>query len=258
MVADGCAGARRRVHRGGQGDLCDNSAAGRRPSTIVYGVGWTHHSGRRADHPHGGHPAAAAGEHRPAWRRDHGDARPQQHPGQHRHPNAVRPCCPATCRSRRADKLPRNDRQILQVRRAAHRVLGQYQEVHRQPDESLLRPGGHEGERLCHSSGFPRIDGDYSHLLFFNRMAGGQSEGLLRLRSKPGRRRTERGTAPPRRFGSSTGWWSPTGSSTETANVLEGRPQKGPPPSRTSKQKCSSSPPPASPPRKARSPTPSG
>ena len=62
-----------------------------RTTAVVYAVGWTQHSvgvqyirtGR--DHP------AAAGQHGPPGRRDHGDARARQHPGLHRHPDAVQP-----------------------------------------------------------------------------------------------------------------------------------------------------------------------
>ena len=56
---------------------------------------------RRAVHPHRGDPAAAAGQRRPARQRDHGAARARQHPGLHRHPDAVQPAARGTCRCRR-------------------------------------------------------------------------------------------------------------------------------------------------------------
>ena len=45
---------------------------------------------RRADHPLGGDPAAAARQHRTARRRHHGAARPRLDPGLDRHPDALR------------------------------------------------------------------------------------------------------------------------------------------------------------------------
>ena len=45
---------------------------------------------RRADHPRGGDPAAAARQHRTSRRRHHGAARPRVDPGIDRHPDALR------------------------------------------------------------------------------------------------------------------------------------------------------------------------
>ena len=44
---------------------------------------------RRTDDPHGGDPADAARQHRSPGRRDHGAARPREHPGLDRHPDPV-------------------------------------------------------------------------------------------------------------------------------------------------------------------------
>ena len=59
-------------------------------ATIIYAVGWTQHTLRHADHPHGGDPAAAARQRRPRRRRRQRPARPLQHPGRHRHGGRLR------------------------------------------------------------------------------------------------------------------------------------------------------------------------
>ena len=65
--------------------------AGSAPTALVYSVGWTQHSvGAQYIRAGGDHPAAA-GQHRPPGRRDPGAARARQHPGLHRHPDAVQP-----------------------------------------------------------------------------------------------------------------------------------------------------------------------
>ena len=62
-----------------------------RTTAWVYSVGWTQHSVGAQYIRTGVDPADAAGQHRPPRRRDHGAARARQHPGLHRHPDAVQP-----------------------------------------------------------------------------------------------------------------------------------------------------------------------
>ena len=85
--------------------LCANSGRERTSGDRLRGrLDAAHH--RRADHPRGRHPAAAARQHGPAGRRDHGDARPLQHPGLDRRPDALRPAArlPAAAGRRRAPR----------------------------------------------------------------------------------------------------------------------------------------------------------
>ena len=65
---------------------------------------------RRAVHPHGGHHPAAARQHRPPGRRDHGAARARLDPGLDRHPDAVRPAArlPADAEGRVTTQTSRN------------------------------------------------------------------------------------------------------------------------------------------------------
>ncbi len=68
--------------------LCANSGR-ERTGAIAYAVGWTQPHGRRADHPRRRDRAAAARQHRAPRRRDPGPARPREHPGLDRHPDAL-------------------------------------------------------------------------------------------------------------------------------------------------------------------------
>ena len=110
-----------------------------------------------------------------------------------------------------ADETPRHAGLVCQVRGPADRLLGQLQEVHRQPAQSLLRRGGDDGERLLlqlaaapgrrllHDPGLP------AH-------GEGRLDRLLPVRAEPGGRVGQRQSRPRRACGTWTGWSSPTGS----------------------------------------------
>ena len=131
--------------------LCDNSGRERTSGDrLRRRLDAAHH--RRADHPRGRHPATAARQHRPARRRHHGDARPFQHPGLDRRPDALRPAArlPAPAGRRRG---ARDARRLRRARGAADRLLGQLPQVHRQPAQGVVRRRRHAGERLTASTG---------------------------------------------------------------------------------------------------------
>ena len=102
---------------------------------------------RRADDPHRRHPATAARQHGQARWRHHGDAGPLHHPGLDRSGDAVRRAAglPAAAVRRGG---PRDARLLRRAGGAAHRVLGQLPQVHRQPAQGLVRRRRHAGERL--------------------------------------------------------------------------------------------------------------
>ena len=102
---------------------------------------------RRADDPRRRDPAAAARQHGPPGRRDHGDARPRVDPGLDRHPHALRPAAglPADAQGARGRVRARGLRR-LQRQRA--RLVVELRQVHRLAAEGLLRRRGDRGERL--------------------------------------------------------------------------------------------------------------
>ena len=103
---------------------------------------------RRADDPGGGDPAAAARQHGPPGRRDHGDARPRVDPGLDRHPDAVRPAArlPADAARPARSEPPSHDYVDVERRRA--RLVGELRQVHRVAAQGLLRRRRDGGERL--------------------------------------------------------------------------------------------------------------
>ena len=179
-----------------------------RTTAFVYSVGWTQHTRRRAVHPDGVDPAGAAGQHGPPRRRDHGAARARQHPGLHRHPDAVQP----------AARLPGDA-----ARRAAPvagRVLPTEHEHGRASGatcpptwSACSRPTGATRRRPENDFCFdylPRVNGDHSSYRTIADMIAGQGLRLLPGRREPGRR--ARRTAGC----SASGWPTSTGSSSVT------------------------------------------
>ncbi len=99
---------------------------------------------RRAEHPRGGDPAAAARQHRPARRRHPGAARPRHDPGLDRHADALQP----------AARLPADAAGVAARRstttiatNSRWRLVAQPAEVHRQPAQGVVRRARHRGER---------------------------------------------------------------------------------------------------------------
>ena len=195
---------------------------------------------RRADDPGRRHPAAAARQHRagPAaasWRcaaTATSRARPTSRP--------CTTCCPATCRSRGADEQ--------------HETLDDYVEHEGLPTGywanfpkfivSLLKAWYGDAATAENDFGFdwlPRIDGDYSQLPFFDRMAEGEVKGYFLLRPEPGRRRAQcraasRRPAQPRLAGGARLVRD------RERRLLEERPRAAPPTGRRSRPRCSSCP----------------
>ncbi len=102
---------------------------------------------RRADDPHRRHSAASARQHGQAGWWHHGDAGPLHHPGLDRSGDAVRRAAglPAAAVRRGGARDPRL---LRPAGGAAHRVLGQLPQVHRQPAQGLVRRRRDAGERL--------------------------------------------------------------------------------------------------------------
>ena len=103
---------------------------------------------RRAVHPHRRDPAAPARQHGPPRRRGHGAARPREHPGLDRHPDAVQhpPGLPADAQPRPARDADRLRRQHPQPRQQG--LLVQGRRLHGQPAQGLLGRRGDRRQRL--------------------------------------------------------------------------------------------------------------
>ncbi|CAA9242272.1 MAG: Formate dehydrogenase O alpha subunit, partial [uncultured Blastococcus sp.] len=101
---------------------------------------------RRAVHPHLLDPADAARQHRSPGRRHHGAARPRQHPGLDRRPDALQPAArlPADA-ARTPAPEPRG---VRGRRRRQGRVLGQQAVLHGQPAQELVGRARDRRERL--------------------------------------------------------------------------------------------------------------
>ena len=112
-----------------------------RTTAWVYAVGWTQHTLGAQFIRTSGDPPALAGQHGPPrWRR-HGSARPRQHPGLDRHPDAVQP----------AAGLPRDA-----GGRSARHLAGLHRGDRRQGAEGLLDPRRRLRRRACSRRGGAR------------------------------------------------------------------------------------------------------
>ena len=193
--------------------LCRNSGR-ERTSAICYAVGWTQHTHgvqnirSRLDHP------AAARQHRASRRRDPRAARPREHPGLDRHPDAVRHPARATsrCPTRTVGTRPR---QVRRAERARHGRLGLAEELHGE----LLKAWWGEAATPENNFAFaylPRIDGDHSHYPMMLRMIDGGTKGfIVSGRTRPSARRTPRCIGA--RWPTSSGWSCATSNEIETA-----------------------------------------
>ena len=207
--------------------LCANSGRERTSGDRLRGRLDAAHD-RRADDPRRRHPPTAAGQHRPARRRHHGDARPFQHPGLDRHPDAVRPLArlPAPAGRRRG---PRDAGRLHRARGTAHRLLVQLPQVHRQPAQGVVRRGGHAGERFR----LRLAAADRRRLFAAADVRPNGHEARVKGTSSSARTRPAAGPTPGcigPGCGSSTGWSCATGSRPRPRS--SGRTTRtGPPPS---------------------------
>src|SRR5437762_2993273 len=92
-------------------------------------------------------PPAAAGKHRPAWRRCDGAPGACLHPGLDRYPDAL-PLDPRVHESPVGVEAPRLAPRLAPHRNNTAGLLGQYPEVHGLVSQVDVRGGGDEGERL--------------------------------------------------------------------------------------------------------------
>ena len=152
---------------------------------------------RRAVHPRRVDPAAAARQHRPARRRHHGAARARQHPGLHRHPDAVQPAArlhPDAARRTRTRTSTTSSR----PRRADEGLLGEHARLHGQPAQGVV--GRRRDRRTTTSASTTCRGSPASHSTYETVMAqlDGDVQGLLPARREPGGRLGQRQDAAAR------------------------------------------------------------
>ena len=175
---------------------------------------------RRAEHPRGDDPAAAAGQHRPARRRDPRPPRPRHDPGLDRHPDAVQPPArlPTMPSAEHTTRWPTTSRPT-----ARRRATGPTSEVHRQPAEGVVRRRGDGGERLR-----LRLDPRGSSATTRTcRCSSAMVDGKSRASSRWARTRPSAAErrSTGRRWPSSTGWSCAT--SSRPRPPLSGRTPRG-------------------------------
>ena len=109
-----------------------------RTTALVYAVGWTQHSVGVQYIRTGAIIQLLLGNIGRPGRRDHGDARPRQHPGRDRHPDPVQPAArlPADAAPRPACDLPAVGRQHPPSR--SEGLLGQRRDVRGEPAQGVL------------------------------------------------------------------------------------------------------------------------
>ena len=188
-------------------DALTSNSGRERTTAFCYAVGLDPAQRRRADDPHRRDPADAAGQHRPPGRRDHGAARPRQHPGVHRHPDPVQH--PARLPPDAARRRSTRPRRVRRGRRGQGRVLGQHALLRREPAEVLLGRRGHGRERLLlrlPAAASPATTRRTTRSRRRSRAAARATSWSGR--TPPSGRRTARcsGSAWP----TSTGWWCAT------------------------------------------------
>ena len=194
--------AARAVPRGRRGARARTPAASAR-AAFCYAVGWTQHTRRRPVHPHRGDPPAAARQHRPAGRRDHGAARPRVDPGLDRHPDALQH--PARLPADAARRARRTFDDYIERERVADGLLGQLRRVLRQPAEGVVRRRTRRRTTTAASTTCRGSTATTPPTRRRSADARRQGEGLHRGRREPGRRLGEREGCTGWRWRSSTG-----------------------------------------------------
>ena len=178
---------------------------------------------RRADDPHRLDPADAAGQHRPAGRRHHGAARARQHPGLHRHPDAVQHPARATCRCRTRDRT-RTSTSYVADDAGTDGLLGQHARLRREPAEVLLGRRRHRRTTTSASTTCRGSTGDHSTYTTVKAQIDGELQGLLPGRGEPRRRLGQRQDAAAR-HGQPRLAGRPRPADDRVGDVLEGRPR---------------------------------
>ena len=192
-----------------------------RTTAWVYSVGWTHHSVGVQYIRGAAIIQLSAGQHGAPRRRDHGAARPRQHPGLHGHPDAVQPAArlPADAQGRRARHL---DDYLATISSPTERLLGRG----RAYTVSLLK--AYWGDAATAENDYcfdylPRLDRRPRHLSDRDGHARGQGRGLLPARPEPGRRLGARQAATAR-HGASEMAGRRGSQHDRLGDLLEGRP----------------------------------
>ena len=230
-----------------------------RTGSMAYAVAWTQHTIGVQIIRAAGHPAAAAGQHRAARRRHPGPARPRQHPGQHRQPDAV----PLDHRLHGASEHPEAPRNPEGV--SGHRDGADRRTTPTTPKfmvsylKAMYGDESHPRQRLSATPGTRVSPATIAHS-DDGRHGRRQGQGHVRHRPEPGRRRPERRAAA-----TGAGQSGLDGRARLLRNrdglvlVRLARGQERPAHARpTSRPRCSSCPPPTPPKAKAASPTPTG
>ena len=231
-------------------NCCAQNSGRERTSAIVYAVGWTQHTTGVADHPRRRHHPAAAGQHRPARRRDHGHARPLL---ASRAPPTSPPsttCCPATCPSPPCDQHHETLDGYCRVSKACPPATGPTRSKF---IVSLLKAYYGDAATTENDYRFDWLPAHRRRLLaaaVLQEDGRGEREGVLPLRPEPRRRRAQRRPAPRRAAAARMAGRRRLVRDRER-RLLEERPQ-GPAGPTRSRPKSSSSPPPPSRPRRAR------
>ena len=179
---------------------------------------------RRAVHPHGRDPAAAARQHRPARRRHHGAARARLASRAPPTSRRCSTCCPATSRCRTPHEHEDLD-DFVAADAGDDGLLGQHARLHREPAQGVL---GRRGDRRTNDFCFdylPRLTGDHSQL-----PDGDGTDRRRGARATSSSARTRPSARPTRklqRLGLANLDWLVVRdfSLIESADVVEGRPR---------------------------------
>ena len=165
--------------------LCENSGRDR-TSAVVYSVGWTQHTVGVQNIRAASIVQLLLGQHRPAGRRDPRPARPREHPGLDRHPDAVQH--PAGLHPDAPPAVAPDARHVRRAERAGAPAPGG---TCRPYIVSLLKAwwgdAATEDNDFCFDY-LPRINGDHSHYAMMLKMLDGGREGHVLRRSEPHRR----------------------------------------------------------------------
>ena len=210
-AGDGRAGVRRAAGalRAGGRDALRATRAASAPRAFCYAVGWTQHTVGVQYIRTASILQLLLGQHRPARRRDHGAARPRLDPGLDRHPHALQPPRPATCRCR----TPAHDATLEKYleRNTSRRRAGGASS----PSTSSRLLKAWFGDAATKRERLPLRRAAAAHRRPLPHDHGGghgrrQGARVLRDGREPGGRLDERRGCSARGCASWSGWWSGT------------------------------------------------